>query len=279
MGNRMVMHLINAGFSVAVFTRNPAKAENLRGRCRICATIAEAVADADVVLSMVGYPKDVAQVYAGVGGVFEAAKKGTLCIDMTTSSPTLAEQLYQEARSSGLRMLDAPVSGGDIGAKNATLSIMVGGDESDFAAAKDLFSLMGKNINYIGGAGAGQHCKLANQIAVAGNTAAITESMHYAQSKGMDPHVVLRAISSGAAGSWQVSNNGPKILAGDFAPGFFIHHFVKDLELAEEEAKKAAISLPVVHQVLSMYRELLEAGDGQLGTQALCKAYGVREER
>ncbi len=273
MGNHMVSHLIKAGYLVTVFTRTKSKAENLRDRCRVCETIAEAVADADVVMSMVGYPSDVEQVYAGAGGVFAGAKKGTLCIDMTTSSPTLAEQLYRAAQSRGLRMLDAPVSGGDIGAANATLSIMVGGDEPDFAEAKELFALMGKTITYVGKPGAGQHCKLANQIAVAGNIAAITESMHYARSKGMNPHVVLSAIASGAAGSWQVTNNGPKILAEDFSPGFFIHHFVKDLGLVEEEAEQSDIALPIVHQVLAMYRQLLEEGHGQLGTQALCKAY------
>ncbi len=279
MGNRMVAHLIKAGYSIAVFTRNPNKAENLKDRCRVCATIAEAVAGADAVISMVGYPQDVEQVYAGPGGVFETAQPGTLCIDMTTSSPTLAEQLYQTALSKGMRMLDAPVSGGDIGAANATLSIMVGGDAADYEAAKGIFALLGKNINYIGRAGAGQHCKLANQIAVAGNIAAVTESMHYTQSKGIDPHVVLQAISGGAAGSWQVSNNGPKILAEDFAPGFYIHHFVKDLSLIIEEAHKAKVTLPIAEQVLFMYAVLLEQGYGQLGTQALCKAYGSLEVR
>ena len=277
MGSHMVSHLIKAGYQVAVFTRTQSKALHLKNQCRVCDTLAEAVADADVVMTMVGYPADVEQVYAGVGGVFAAAKRGTLCIDMTTSSPTLAEQLYNLAQSKGMRMLDAPVSGGDVGAANATLSIMVGGNTADVEEAKEYFHYLGKTITHIGGAGAGQHCKLANQITVAGNIAAITESLHYAEKRGLDPTVVLKAIASGAAGSWQVSNNGPKIIAQDFSPGFYIHHFVKDLNLAAEEATKAGVTLPVVNQVLSLYRTLLEAGHGQLGTQALCKVYAEQK--
>ncbi len=273
MGNGMVSHLINAGYPVNVYTRSKEKAENLKDKATVCDTIADAVKDADIVISMVGYPKDVESVYAGADGVFNNVKKGTLCIDMTTSSPTLAEKLYVLAQSHDLRMLDAPVSGGDIGAKNATLSIMVGGDQRDFDEASELFSLMGKSITHIGKAGAGQHCKMANQIVVAGNIAAISESMHYAQNAGVDPNIVLQAISGGAAGSWQVSNNGPKILKENFDPGFYIHHFIKDLTLVEEEAGKAGIVLPVAHQVLELYHQLLDEGYGQLGTQALIKAY------
>ncbi|PKM70046.1 MAG: oxidoreductase [Firmicutes bacterium HGW-Firmicutes-19] len=273
MGNAMVSHLIDAGYPVSIYTRSIEKAENLKERAEVFDSIAKAVKDADVVISMVGYPKDVESVYTGADGVFSNAKKGTLCIDMTTSSPTLAEKLYVLAQSSGLRILDAPVSGGDIGAKNATLSIMVGGDQSDFNEAGELFALMGKSVTYLGKAGFGQHCKMANQIVVAGNIAAISEGMYYAQNAGVDPEIILQAISGGAAGSWQVSNNGPKILSGNYAPGFYIHHFIKDLTLVEEEAGKAHISLPVVHQVLALYRQLLDEGYGQLGTQALIKAY------
>lgn len=277
MGNSMVTHLINAGYPVSVYTRSKEKADNLKDKAKVYDSISEAVKDADVVISMVGYPKDVESVYAGQDGVFKNVKKGTLCIDMTTSSPTLAEKLYQISLSFGLRMLDAPVSGGDIGAKNATLSIMVGGDQIDYDEAKELFALMGKSITLIGKAGSGQHCKMANQIVVAGNIAAISESMYYAKNAGVDPNIVLQAISGGAAGSWQVSNNGPKILTENYDPGFYIHHFIKDLTLVEEEAGKAGIALPVVHQVLALYRQLLEEGYGQLGTQALIKAYQKNE--
>lgn len=277
MGNAMVSHLIDAGYTVSIYTRSKAKAENLKDRATVYDSIAEAVKDADVIISMVGYPKDVESVYAGDQGVFRFAKKGTLCIDMTTSSPSLAQKLYDLAQSNGIRMLDAPVSGGDIGAKNATLSIMVGGDQSDFEEAGELFAFLGKTITYIGKAGSGQHCKMANQIVVAGNIAAISESMYYAKNAGVDPNIILQAISGGAAGSWQVSNNGPKILKENYDPGFYIHHFIKDLTLVEEEAGNVGISLPVVHQVLALYRQLMDEGYGQLGTQALIKAYKKNE--
>lgn len=277
MGNAMVSHLIDAGYTVSIYTRSKAKAENLKDRATVYDSIAEAVKDADVIISMVGYPKDVESVYAGDQGVFRFAKKGTLCIDMTTSSPSLAQKLYVLAQSNGLRMLDAPVSGGDIGAKNATLSIMVGGDHGDFEEAGELFAFLGKTITYIGKAGSGQHCKMANQIVVAGNIAAISESMYYAKNAGVDPNIILQAISGGAAGSWQVSNNGPKILKENYDPGFYIHHFIKDLTLVEEEAGNVGISLPVVHQVLALYRQLMDEGYGQLGTQALIKAYKKNE--
>jgi len=273
MGNSMVSHLIDAGYPVSIYTRSKAKAENLKERAAVYDSIAEAVKDADVVISMVGYPKDVESVYAGDQGVFKCAKKGALCIDMTTSSPSLAQKLYVMAQSNSLRMLDAPVSGGDIGAKNATLSIMVGGDHGDFEEAGEFFALLGKTVTYIGKAGSGQHCKMANQIVVAGNIAAISESMYYAKNAGVDPNIILQAISGGAAGSWQVNNNGPKILKENYDPGFYIHHFIKDLTLVEEEAGKVDISLPVVHQVLALYRQLMDEGYGQLGTQALIKAY------
>jgi 3-hydroxyisobutyrate dehydrogenase len=278
MGNAMVSHLISAGYPVSVYTRSIEKAENLKDKATVCDTIAKAVKDADVVITMVGYPKDVASVYAGADGVFENARKDVLCIDMTTSSPTLATQLYELSKSRGFRILDAPVSGGDIGAKNATLSIMVGGDHDDFLQAKEFFDLMGKSVTYIGKAGAGQHCKMANQIVVAGNIAAITESMHYALNAGIDPDIVLQAISGGAAGSWQVTNNGPKILKENYDPGFYIHHFIKDLTLVEEEAKKTHINLPIAHQVLKLYHQLQDEGFGQLGTQALIKAYKSSHE-
>lgn len=273
MGHAMVSHLIDAGYPVSIFTRSKEKAADLTNKAILCDTIAEAVREADIVITMVGYPKDVESVYAGENGVFDHAQKNTLCIDMTTSSPTLAQKLFDLAIIKGLRILDAPVSGGDIGAKNATLSIMAGGESDDFKEAYPLFELMGKSITHIGKAGFGQHCKMANQIVVAGNIAAISESMYYAQNAGLDPYIVLQAISGGAAGSWQVTNNGPKILKENYDPGFYIHHFIKDLTLVEEEAAKTDISLPVVHQVLALYRQLLDEGYGQLGTQALIKAY------
>jgi 3-hydroxyisobutyrate dehydrogenase len=278
MGNAMVSHLISAGYPVSVYTRSIEKAENLKDKATVCDTIAKAVKDADVVITMVGYPKDVASVYAGADGVFENARKDVLCIDMTTSSPTLATQLYELSKSRGFRILDAPVSGGDIGAKMRHFQSWSVAITMTFCKPRNFFDLMGKSVTYIGKAGAGQHCKMANQIVVAGNIAAITESMHYALNAGIDPDIVLQAISGGAAGSWQVTNNGPKILKENYDPGFYIHHFIKDLTLVEEEAKKTHINLPIAHQVLKLYHQLQDEGFGQLGTQALIKAYKSSHE-
>lgn len=273
MGNAMVTHLINAGYTCSLYNRTKEKMMNLQDMAILCDTIADAVKDVDVVFTMVGYPKDVREVYCAEHGIFNHCKKGVLCVDMTTSAPSLAVELSLIAKDKGVRLLDAPVSGGDIGAKNATLSIMVGGLKSDFDEALEYFQLMGKQITYIGESGSGQHCKMANQIVVAGNIAAVTEAISYIQSKGLDENLILQAISGGAAGSWQLSNNGPKILKEDYKPGFYIHHFIKDLKLVCEEAENAQIELSVVKDVLSKYEYLAQNGYESLGTQALIKAY------
>lgn len=273
MGNAMVTHLINAGYTCSLYNRTKEKMMNLQDMAILCDTIADAVKDADVVFTMVGYPKDVREVYCAEHGIFNHCKKGVLCVDMTTSAPSLAVELSLIAKDKGVRLLDAPVSGGDIGAKNATLSIMVGGLKSDFDEALEYFQLMGKQITYIGESGSGQHCKMANQIVVAGNIAAVTEAISYIQSKGLDENLILQAISGGAAGSWQLSNNGPKILKEDYKNGFYIHHFIKDLKLVCEEAENAQLDLSVVKDVLSKYEYLAQNGYESLGTQALIKAY------
>lgn len=273
MGNAMVTHLINAGYTCSLYNRTKEKMMNLQDKAILCDTIADAVKDADVVFTMVGYPKDVREVYCADHGIFNHCKKGILCVDMTTSSPSLAVELSLIAKEKGVRLLDAPVSGGDIGAKNATLSIMVGGLKSDFDEALEYFQYMGKQITYIGESGSGQHCKMTNQIVVAGNIAAVTEAISYIQSKGLDENLILQAISGGAAGSWQLSNNGPKILKEDYNPGFYIHHFIKDLKLVCEEAENAQLDLSVVKDVLSKYEYLALNGYSSLGTQALIKAY------
>ncbi|KAF0227317.1 MAG: 3-hydroxyisobutyrate dehydrogenase [Erysipelotrichaceae bacterium] len=270
MGHAMVTHLINAGYPITIYTRSKQKALDLADKARLVDSIEEAVKEADVVMMMVGYPSDVESV---AQQIFMFAPKGTLIIDMTTSSPSLAISLYQQAKAAKMSMLDAPVSGGDIGAKNASLTIMVGGDESDFSEASDILKHLGKSINLIGSAGFGQHCKMANQIVVAGNTVAISEAIHYMLSTGLDPIKTLNALGGGAASSWQLLNNGPKMINKNFEPGFYVHHFVKDLELIEEEARQASIDLPMVHQVLNLYRRLIEDGDRELGTQALIRAY------
>lgn len=270
MGHAMVSHLISAGYPVTVHTRTKAKAFDLTGKATVVDSIAEAVKDADVVISIVGYPSDVESVYTTV---FEHAKPHTLCIDMTTSSPQLAKTLAERAKAAGMRMMDAPVSGGDLGARNATLTIMVGSEPADYEEALPLFKIMGKTITYIGPAGSGQHCKMANQVVIAGTIAAVAEGLTYLQRVGLDPHIALGAIGGGSASSWQLLNNGPKMLNGDFAPGFYLHHFVKDLTLATSEAQQVDLTLPITQQVLDLYTQLLEEGDRDLGTQAIIKAY------
>ena len=270
MGHAMVSHLISAGYPVTVYTRTKAKALDLMDKATVVDTIADAVKDVDIVISIVGYPQDVDEVYTTV---FANAKPHTLCIDMTTSSPKLAQALAQRAKASGMRMLDAPVSGGDLGARNATLTIMAGGEPADYEEALPLFKVMGKTITYIGTAGSGQHCKMANQVVIAGTIAAVAEGLQYLQSVGLDPHIALGAIGGGSASSWQLLNNGPKMLNGDFAPGFFMHHFVKDLTLATGEAQQVGLDLPITEDVLSLYKQLLAQGHRELGTQALIKAY------
>lgn len=211
--------------------------------------------------------------YLGEKGILNCAKKGAIAIDMTTSSPTLAAEIWEKGKEKGIDVLDAPVSGGDSGAKNATLSIMVGGDEAVFEKAKPLFEIMGKNIVYMGKAGSGQHTKAANQIAVAGATAAMTEAIVYAEDVGLDPHKMLEAIGAGAAGSWQLSNMAPRVLKEDFAPGFFVKHFIKDMKIVVEEAEKRGDSLKMLSAVLSMYEEMAQKGLENDGTQALIKLY------
>jgi 3-hydroxyisobutyrate dehydrogenase-like beta-hydroxyacid dehydrogenase len=270
MGHAMVSHLISAGYPVTVYTRTKAKALDLVDKATVVDTIADAVKDADVVISIVGYPQDVDEVYTTV---FANAKPHTLCIDMTTSSPELAKNLAIRAKAAGMRMLDAPVSGGDLGARNATLTIMAGGEPADYEEALPLFKVMGKTITYIGLAGSGQHCKMANQVVIAGTIAAVAEGLQYLKSVGLDPHIALGAIGGGSASSWQLLNNGPKMLNEDFAPGFFMHHFVKDLTLATGEAQQVGLSLPITQDVLNLYKQLMAEGHRELGTQALIKAY------
>lgn len=268
MGHAMVSHLIKAGHPVKVYNRSLEKTAGLDAQ--VCLSIEDVVGDVDVVITMLGYPKDVEEVYAKI---FQHQNTKPLCIDMTTSAPQLAKQLALKAETYGMQILDAPVSGGDIGAKNASLAIMVGGNEDAFVKALPLFEKMGKTITYCGASGNGQHCKMANQIVVAGNVAAVAESMSYAIKQGLDPKLVLKAISGGAAGSWQLTNNGPKMVERDEKPGFYIHHFVKDLLLVLSEAERVDLELPVVSEVLSSYQTLVDKGDALKGTQALIKHY------
>ena len=274
MGISMARNLMKNGHSVRAYTRTRSKALPLAEEGAVlCDSIADCVRDAEAVITIVGYPKDVEEVYLGEGGILDSAKKGALVIDMTTTSPALWQNIARLARQKGLHPLDAPVSGGDNGAKAGTLAIMVGGEAADFEAAKPLFECMGKTIVLVGGDGAGQHTKMANQIAIAGAVAGVAEAIRYGEEAGLDLTRMLDTISTGAAGSWQMSNNGSKMVSKDQAPGFYIKHFVKDLKIARDESKERELKLPILKKVLKMYQEMEDQDQGDLGTQALIDWY------
>ena len=274
MGNGMVKNLLSHGYAVNAYTRTRAKAlEALEAGAEWRESVSDCVRDADAVITMVGFPPDVEEVYFGEKGILANARPGTLVIDMTTTSPRLAQRIYTEAADRGLSALDAPVSGGDTGARAGTLAIMVGGDREAFDRAVPIFEAMGKSIRYMGVAGSGQHTKMANQIAIAGTLAGVCEAIAYARAAGLDVDEVISTISGGAASSWQLANNGPKSAHGDFAPGFFIKHFIKDMTLADGEARARDLPMPVLEKVLAMFRALEAQGYGDEGTQALIRAY------
>ena len=274
MGNSMAGHLLDAGYQLHVYTRTAAKAKPLVDRgARWCSAVAECAAGADAVITMVGFPKDVEEVYFGPRGIIENAKKGAVLIDMTTTDPALAVRIHGEAAKRGLLALDAPVSGGDVGAKNAALSIMAGGDRAGFDLAMPLFEKLGKTIVYTGPAGSGQHTKMANQIAICGAISGVCEAITYARANGLDVDNMISCISGGAAGSWQLNNMAARMQRNDYAPGFFIKHQTKDLRLAKKSAQAAGVELPVLQAVSAMYDALEQEGKGELGTQALIKYY------
>ena len=274
MGKAMVRNLMKAGYEVHIYARHPEKVADVTTEGAVLhGTIGDCVRASKVVITMVGFPKDVEEVYFAPGNILDSAAKGMTLIDMTTTSPTLAQRIYQEGAARGLRVLDAPVTGGDSGARAGTLSILVGGDQADFDACLPIFQAMGTNITYFGPAGCGQHAKMANQIMIAGALSGVCEALTYAKAEGLDGSTLLGAVSTGAAGSKQLDFQGKKILAGDFAPGFFMKHFVKDMRLAEEEAENAGLDLNVLQQALSNCQSLIDRGCGDLGTQALIKFY------
>lgn len=275
MGAQQAGHLAKAGYEVKAYGHHYEKvaAKAPEFGFTACRTIAEAVADADFIFVMVGYPADVEEVFCAPGGILEHARPGAVAVDMTTSSPTLAQKLYALGAEKGVAVLDAPVSGGDKGAREATLSIMVGGDEAAFQKALPLLNAMGKNVLLMGPAGCGQHTKAANQIAVAGATAAYTEAILYAEKAGLDPQKMLDAIGGGAAGSWQIANMAPRALAGDFAPGFFVKHFIKDMKIIHDETASRGVELEMLESVLALYERFSAAGGADDGTQALIKFY------
>lgn len=272
MGKSMAEQVRKAGYTLHVYTRTASSAVELVDKGAVWhESPGKLAAACDVVISMVGYPKDVEDIYLSENGIVAQAKQGAYLIDMTTSSPLLAARIYDAAKAKGLHALDAPVSGGDIGAREGKLSIMVGGDEAAFREVLPLFEKMGSNIVYQGKAGAGQHTKMCNQIAIASNMMGVCEAIAYAEATGLDPETVLKSISTGAAGSWSLSNLAPRIIAGNFEPGFYVKHFIKDMGIALEVAKEVGLDTPGLALAHSLYNRLADQGFGDKGTQALYK--------
>lgn len=274
MGKSMAAHLLKAGFEVFVYTRTKDKSSELLSQgAKWAAAPKEIAQKANVIISMVGYPSDVEEIYLGDNGLIENGKQGTYLIDMTTSTPTLAVKIAEEAKKRGMESLDAPVSGGDIGARDAKLTIMAGGSSEAFEAVRPIFDILGSNVVHQGPAGSGQHTKMCNQIAIASNMIGVTEAISYAKKAGLDPDRVLRSISSGSAGSWSLSNLVPRMVEGDFEPGFYIKHFIKDMKIALDEAERMGMDAPGLSLSKSLYEGLAEAGEENSGTQALYKHY------
>ncbi|WP_261133637.1 NAD(P)-dependent oxidoreductase [Bacillus sp. Marseille-Q3570] len=272
MGQSMAKNLMDDGYSVLLHTRTKSKAETLLDSGAVWKeTVAELASESNIIITMVGYPHDVEEVYFGEKGILENARTHTYVIDMTTSSPALAKEIYEEALTRKIFALDAPVSGGDIGARNGKLAIMVGGDPEVFEAVKPIFDVMGENIILQGKAGAGQHTKMCNQIAIATNMIGVCEAIVYAEKAGLDPSKVLDSITTGAAGSWSLSNLAPRMIAEDDQPGFYIKHFIKDMSIALESATEMGMTTPGLELSLSLYKSLAEKGEENCGTQALIK--------
>ena len=274
MGVPMARNLMAGGHTLQLYTRRKEKAEGLIAAGAAWSdTLARCVAGCEAVVTMVGFPSDVESVYFGEDGILENAAAGTLLIDCTTTSPALSARIYEAAKAKGLQALDAPVSGGDIGAQKAALSIMAGGDRDAFEKGLPIFRCIGKSATYAGKAGNGQHMKMANQVAIAGAVAGVAEAVAYGRGMGLDLQAMLDCISQGAAGSWQMSNNGYKMVRDDMAPGFFVKHYIKDMRIAGEESGQRGLDLPVLKQVLSQFEALAAQGMGDLGTQAVIRYY------
>ncbi len=273
MGSSMVGHLMAAGFSATVYSRTKSKSQALIDKGAKWADTPKAVAEqSDVIFSIVGFPSDVREVMLGKDGALAGSKKGNVLIDMTTSEPSLAVEIYEAAKAKGVHSVDAPVSGGDIGAKNAALSIMIGGDKDVVEALQPCFGAMGKTIVHQGGPGCGQHTKMANQILIATNMIGVCESLLYGYKAGLDLETMLKSVGPGAAGSWSLSNLGPRMMANNFDPGFFVEHFIKDMGIALAEAKRMGLSLPGLALGEQLYLSVKAKGWGRNGTHALMLA-------
>ncbi len=272
MGSSMARHLLKAGYSLRVHNRTPAKAEGLLADGAEWADTPKAcAADADVVFTIVGFPADVEEVHLGNNGIIQSIRAGAIVVDMTTSAPLLARKLAEAYAAKDVTTLDAPVSGGDVGAREGRLAIMVGGDREAFDTVMPMLELMGENIAYMGPAGAGQHTKMCNQILISGTMIGVCESLLYAAKAGLDAQGVIDIIGQGAAGCWSINNLGPRIVRRDFSPGFIVEHFIKDMGIALTEAKAMGLTLPGLTLVERLYRELADDGGSHDGTQALMK--------
>lgn len=276
MGAPMCGHLLAAGHEVHVYSRTPAKAQALLEKgARWCASPAAVAAGSDVVFTMVGFPAEVEAVLLGGDGVLAAAHPHSVIIDMSTSPPALARRLAAAAAGRGVNALDAPVSGGDVGARDATLAIMVGGEEATFRQVEPLLQLLGKRVTHMGPAGAGQHTKMCNQILIASTMIGVVEALLYAARSGLDPSRVIDVIGSGAAASWAINNLGRRIVARDYQPGFYIKHFIKDLGIALEEARRMGLSLPGLELARQLYDQARDLDLENCGTQALYKVLSL----
>ena len=273
MGASMAAHLMDGGYDLIVYNRTRIKAEPLLSRgAKWAGTPAEVAAPSDVVVTIVGYPRDVEEVYLGENGIL-TTKKGGCVVDMTTSSPMLAKRIYEAAKAKGVAALDAPVSGGDIGARKAQLVIMVGGDREAFDALQPVFNLLGRTIRYFGGAGAGQYTKMVNQIAIASGMIGVAEAVAFAKKAGLNATEVIETISGGAAASWSLSNLAPRMARGDVAPGFFIKHIIKDMKIALECAEEMHLEMPGLTLAKRLYDQLAARGMEDCGTQAIVQWY------
>jgi 3-hydroxyisobutyrate dehydrogenase len=273
MGRWMCGHIQAKGYATTVYNRSKAKAEALLSAGAAWADTPKAVAErSDIVFAIVGFPKDVREVFLGSQGALAGSRAGSILVDMTTSEPSLAKEIYEAAKAKGVTSIDAPVSGGDVGAKNAALSIMVGGDAEAIEAVRPLFECMGKTIVHQGQAGAGQHTKMVNQILIATNMIGVCEALLYGYKAGLDLKTVLQSVGGGAAASWSLNNLGPRIIDRNFEPGFFVEHFIKDMRIALEEAKRMSLSLPGLALANQLYLAVQAQGWGRKGTHALMLA-------
>ena len=273
MGSSMCGHLLRAGFQATIFNRSSEKTRALvEAGANLASSPRQVAEESDVVFSIVGFPHDVRELVLGNDGALAGATAGKVLVDMTTSQPSLAEEIYQQAKLKGVHAIDAPVSGGDIGAREARLSIMIGGDREIVDALAPCWNAMGKTIVYQGEAGAGQHTKMVNQVLIATNMIGVCEALLYGYRAGLDLNTVLQSVSSGAAGSWSLSNLAPRCIRGDFAPGFFVEHFIKDMGIALQESERMGLALPGLALAKQLYLSLAAHGHSKSGTQALLLA-------